>query len=189
MTGEKKHEIVVIGGSAGSFPVILEILRKLPKEICVPVVLVIHRLKNVPSEMDAIFSVKKRIIEPEDKEKIDSCSIYLAPQNYHLLVEEDRSFSLDYSELVHYSRPSIDVSFSSIARAYGPGAVAVLLSGANKDGTEGMSEILLRGGSGIIQDPATAEFRVMPMSAMLQNPGAAVMAPQRLTETILKLVA
>lgn len=169
------YDIIAIGGSAGSIPVLTDILDGMADHFTPPVVIVLHRLKNVQSEMNRLLSVKKRITEPEDKELIVQGGIYLAPQNYHLLVEEDHSFSLDYSELVNYSRPSIDIAFSSIAAIYHSRVLGILLSGANKDGAEGLNSIISAGGTGIVQDPQSALYGEMPKAAIEINSGVKVM--------------
>lgn len=161
-----RYDVIAIGGSAGSLAVITEILDALPPHINTPVVIVLHRLRNVRSEMSRLLSTKRTISEPEDKEPVKEHCIYLAPQNYHLLVEAEKTFMLDYSELVNYSRPSIDMTFSSIADVYGEKALGILLSGANKDGAAGLCQIVAAGGMGIVQDPQTADFEVMPRSAL-----------------------
>lgn len=160
------YDIIAIGGSAGSLAVLTAILDALPASMRMPVVIVLHRLKNVESEMGRLLSPKKQIAEPEDKEAVKDYHMYLAPQNYHLMVEADKTFMLDYSELVNYSRPSIDMTFSSIADAYGSRTLAILLSGANRDGAAGMSQIVSAGGTGLVQDPETAAFDAMPQSAI-----------------------
>lgn len=162
----RAYDIILVGGSAGSLLPVTTILEQLPDDLDIPVVIVLHRLKNVQSEMDRLLSVKKKIIEPEDKEKIVPGRIYLAPQNYHLITETDRTFMLDYSELVNFSRPSIDVTFNSVALAYESRTLAILLSGANKDGAEGLCNVQEKGGKAVVQDPATAEFDVMPLAAI-----------------------
>jgi two-component system, chemotaxis family, protein-glutamate methylesterase/glutaminase len=159
-------DIITIGGSAGSLAVLIDMLDALPENMRVPVVIILHRLKNVESEMGRLLSSKRYIAEPEDKEAVRDYHMYLAPQNYHLMIEADKTFMLDYSELVNYSRPAIDMTFSSIADAYGSRALAILLSGANKDGAAGLCQIISAGGTGIVQDPQTASFEVMPQSAI-----------------------
>jgi two-component system, chemotaxis family, protein-glutamate methylesterase/glutaminase len=161
-----RFDVIVIGGSAGSLLVLTEILDALPHQLAPPIVIVLHRLRNVQSEMGRLLSTTRKIVEPEDKEPVREHCIYLAPQNYHLLVEAERTFMLDYSELVNYSRPSIDVTFGSIAEVYGERALGILLSGANKDGAEGLCQIIAAGGTGIVQDPRTAAFMAMPQSAI-----------------------
>ncbi|WP_255578475.1 chemotaxis protein CheB [Chitinophaga sp. sic0106] len=159
-------DIIAIGGSAGSLPVMGKLVRELPPDMKTPVILVLHRLKNVYSELNKLMSTNRPIIEPEDKEPVKPGCIYLAPQNYHLLVEPDNTFSLDYSELVHYSRPAIDETFFSIAATYGRGALGILLSGANSDGAAGLLRIVKNGGTGIAQDPEEADFDIMPLAAI-----------------------
>ena len=159
-------ELLVIGGSAGSLQVLRELLNALPQNARYAVIVVIHRLKNVSSDLERIISDNKTILEPVDKEPIKNGHIYLAPQNYHLLIENDRTFSLDYSEPINFSRPSIDVTFESVAAVYGASAVAILLSGANNDGAEGIGYILEKNGTAIVQDPATAEYPAMPKAAI-----------------------
>jgi len=173
-------KIVAIGGSAGSLPVVLNILQNISYDFVIPVVIVLHRLKNTPSEMDKIVSITRgdlKLKEPDDKEPVEPGYIYIAPANYHLLLEADSTFGLDYSEPVQYSRPSIDVTFESIAAVYGPNATAILLSGANNDGAEGIAKIIDKGGTGIVQDPLTSEYPIMPVAAIKKNPAAFIFPP------------
>jgi len=163
------YDIILIGGSAGSIPVCVSLLKALKKDQSVPVVLIIHRMRNVVSELDKLLTKEvgqKKITEPEDKQAIGSGKLYLAPQNYHLLFEEDGSFSLDYSDAVHYSRPSIDVSFESAALVYGKKVLAILLSGANADGAKGISLLAQLGAECWVQDPVSAQYPAMPSAAI-----------------------
>ncbi|MBO9729980.1 MAG: chemotaxis protein CheB [Chitinophaga sp.] len=161
-------------------PVLVELMNQLPSPFNVPIVMVIHRLKNVESELDKLLSVHQTIVEPEDKAPLLPGNIYLAPQNYHLLVEEDSTFSLDYSEPLNYSRPAIDMSFSSAATAFGPEVLGILLSGANNDGAAGLCRIVSKGGTGIVQDPATALFAMMPQAALDRCTGIAAMTVEQI---------
>ena len=181
----KQYDIIVIGGSAGSISVLTTLLEGLPDYLQTPIVIVLHRLRNVQSEMGRLLSAKRRIIEPEDKEAVKPRHIYLAPQNYHLMLEADRTFMLDYSELVNYSRPSIDMTFSCIADVYGSKALAILLSGANKDGAAGMYEILEAGGTGLVQDPATAAFEAMPQAAIELCKGVQILSVEEIIKFII----
>lgn len=178
-------QLIVIGGSAGSLPVLQSILRSLPDNFSIPVIIVIHRQRNVSSELSRILnssSRKKKILEPDDKEPIRECCIYLAPQNYHLLIEEDKTISLDYSELVQFSRPSIDVTFDSAAKIYKSTLAAILLTGANNDGTKGLLSVVNEGGLAIAQDPKTAEYPVMPLSAIEKVEEIQVLKPHEIIE-------
>lgn len=166
---KQAYDIILIGGSAGSISVCVSLLKALKKEQPVPVVLIIHRMRNVVSELDKLLSKEtgiKKITEPEDKQAISSGKVYLAPQNYHLLFEEDGCFSLDYSDAIHYSRPSIDVSFESAALVYGKQVLAILLSGANADGAKGVSLLAELGAECWVQDPASAQYPAMPSAAI-----------------------
>lgn len=183
---KSSYDIITIGGSAGSLPAVQAIIDALPTPLHVPVVIVLHRLRNVQSEMSRLLSLKKKISEPEDKEKIRAGCMYLAPQNYHLLVEADKTFMLDYSEPVHYSRPSINMTFSSVAEVYGNRAMGILLSGANADGADGLCQIMEAGGLGIVQDPVSAAFSVMPQSAIDRCPGVHVLTIPYMIDMILQ---
>ena len=171
---------ILIGGSAGSVSVVMRLIEAFPSNLKAPVIIIIHRQRNVESEMASILSRahnRTRIIEPCDKEQILSGNIYLAPQNYHLLIESDKTFSLDYSESVHHSRPSIDVSFESAAKVFNEELTGILLSGANNDGTVGVQTILKYKGTAIVQDPASAEYPAMPLSAIRASKDVQVLTP------------
>ncbi|HEY8954553.1 chemotaxis protein CheB [Chitinophaga sp.] len=171
MATPESYKILVIGGSAGSMPVLTALIKELPVPFPMPVVIVIHRLKNVQSELSALLSAEQKITEPDDKDSLLPGHIYLAPQNYHLLIEADGTISLDYSEPVNFSRPAIDVSFDSAVEAFGKKTLAILLSGANKDGAAGICRIAGSGGMAIVQDPLTAAFSTMPRAALNQCTG------------------
>lgn len=162
-----KPELIIIGGSAGAFSTILSILNHLDKNINIPIVIVLHRLKNTTSSFEAIlqknthYSVK----EIEDKEKIQKGFIYTAPSDYHLLLEEDFCFSLDVSEMVNFSRPSIDVTFESFSTILKEKCCGILLSGSNHDGANGLKIMAENNGKTIIQDCNEAEFDIMPKAA------------------------
>ncbi|PWV48796.1 chemotaxis protein CheB [Chitinophaga sp. S165] len=180
-----KFDVITIGGSAGSLLVLTELLDALPAGLTVPVIIVLHRLRNVQSEMGRLLSTNRRIVEPEDKEPVREHGVYLAPQNYHLMVEADRTFMLDYSELVNYSRPSIDMTFSSVAEVYGARTLGILLSGANKDGAAGLCQIINAGGRGVVQDPQTAAFEAMPQSAIEMCGGVEVLSIDNIKKIII----
>lgn len=191
MSNINNIECIAIGGSAGCLPVIMQIVRSLPSSFNYPIIIVIHRQRNVISEMVNILgnaNQYKHIIEPDDKSPVKNCCIFLAPQNYHLLVEEDRTFSLDYSEAVQYSRPSIDVTFESAAIVYRHKLVAILLSGANNDGTAGLQAVVEQGGIAIAQNPDSADYPAMPMSAIHNVTGIKIMRPGEISEYLKTLV-
>lgn len=159
--------MLVIGGSAGSLSVVMQILPHLSDKRDMSVVIIFHRKHDDGNLLDILaHRTRFEVKEAEDKEKIRPQVIYLAPADYHLLIEKDCSFSLDYSERVHYCRPSIDVTFESAADVFGEALMGLLLSGANADGVEGLKEIKKCGGLVAVQNPDSAEVAYMPGSAL-----------------------
>lgn len=180
--GERvKFDLVVIGGSAGSLQVVLEMLSKLNFPLNYSIVLVFHR-RSGPTDVSLIQLLQSKssnpIKEAEDKESIQPGQIYVAPANYHLLIEPDRSFSLDVSEKIHFSRPSIDITFSTSAEAYEERVLAILLSGANRDGVDGMLKVKAHKGFCIVQNPSTAQVDYMPLQAIDQQACHLVATPE-----------
>ena len=160
--------VVIIGGSAGSLNVILKTVAQFPADRNAVFIIVVHR-KNEPNPLFQQLIAARTTMpvrEVEDKEQIIPNTIFLAPPNYHLLVEDAETFSLDSSEKVHYSRPSIDVAFESVADIFGNAVIGILLSGANADGAAGLQQIRQHGGFTIVQSPGTAEVDYMPKQAI-----------------------
>jgi two-component system chemotaxis response regulator CheB len=166
------YKVVVIGGSAGSIDVLMHIIENFPACINAVFIIVIHRKNDKDSILEDLLSHKTKLAvrEVEDKEPITTSTIFIAPPDYHLLVENENSFSLDSSEKVQFSRPSIDITFESVAEVFKDRVIGVILSGANADGVEGLLKIRAAGGYTIAQDPQTAEVAFMPMQA--NNAGA-----------------
>lgn len=163
-----KHcEALIIGGSAGSLNVIISILPSIKSVLSFAIIVVLHRKagKDLLSELLA-SKTEMAVKEIDEKEKIKPSHLYIAPPNYHLLIEEDRTFSLDASEKVNFSRPAIDVTFQSAAEVFKSNLVCLLLSGANSDGTDGLIKVKKNGGTVLIQDPSTAVVNYMPQNAM-----------------------
>jgi two-component system chemotaxis response regulator CheB len=167
-----KHpcELLIIGGSAGGLDVLLEVLPKLKTSISFPIVIVLHRKNTQEETLTALMSIKATlpVKEIEDKEPIQESVIYIAPADYHLLIEKSHYFALDYSEKVNFSRPSIDVTFESAADVYGASLVCIVLSGANNDGTQGAKAVKEKGGVVAAQQPETAVVPFMP-DFMIKN--------------------
>ncbi len=161
------NRYILIGGSAGSFQSIVKILNQLPENYAPPVFLCLHRLKHVRGGFVEALSIKSKlkVVEPEDKDSILPGQVYLVPANYHMYLEVGNSIALSTEEAKNHSRPSIDLMFSSAAFSFREKVVGILLSGANKDGAEGMKDIKLYGGTTIIQDPKEAAVPVMPQAA------------------------
>jgi two-component system, chemotaxis family, protein-glutamate methylesterase/glutaminase len=169
-------EIAVIGTSWGGLAALHEILGALPKSFALPVVVVQHRHKDSGQVLPRVLQddTGLSVCEVEDKAPIAGGNIYIAPANYHVLVERGH-LALSTEEPVAFSRPSIDVTFSSAADAYRAGAVGVVLTGANSDGARGLKRIADRGGLAIVQRPDTAESPVMPDAALRFVPTARVL--------------
>lgn len=168
--GEVKNsiELLIIAGSAGSLTVLLEIIPKIKTPLNFTILIVLHRKGGLNSNICEVFSNKTtiNIFECEDKEVIKPGNIYFAPADYHLLIERDGLFSLDYSEKVNYSRPSIDVTLIDAANIYEKKLAAILLSGANADGAEGLFYVHKKNGTTIVQSPISAEIDTMPKEAL-----------------------
>ena len=161
-------DLVVIGTSWGGLDALRRLLDNLPDELDVPIAIAQHRgAGSVDRGLESILQrrIARRVHEVDDKDPIERAHIYLAPPDYHLLVERG-SFALSTGERVQYARPSIDVLFESAADAYGEGVIGVVLTGANEDGAAGLARIAERGGTAIVQDPETAERRTMPDAAI-----------------------
>jgi two-component system chemotaxis response regulator CheB len=163
----RKYELLVIGCSMGGMHALQIIFGALPKDFPVPIAVVQHRYRTSNEGLPAFLRrhTPLQVVDSTDKEWIKSGTVYLAPANYHLLVERGE-LSLSVDEAVAYSRPSIDVLFESAADAYGSAVIGVVLTGANADGAKGAARIKNRGGFVIAQDPATAESPAMPQAAI-----------------------
>ena len=177
----KPDRLLAIGGSAGSLQVILAILASVRSDFPMPVLssFTACRFRILPGR-PVFFPHKSADQGGGGKGSGTTGTVYLCPADYHVLLEQDQTFSLDYSERVNFSRPSIDVSFRSAADVYGAGLLAVLLSGGNADGVEGLEYVKERGGITVVQDPATAEVPYMPQQAVIRMQPDHVLATQDL---------
>jgi len=173
MEDMEKEGVIIFGGSAGSIEVIMNIFPFIPEDYPFAIVVVLHRKNTVEHHLEDVLSRKAKIpvIEIQDKMQLKPANIYIAPGDYHLLVDETGLCTLDYSEKVNYSRPSIDVTFDCFANAFGNRCIGILLSGANSDGAESLKKIQDHGGLTIVQSPESAAVATMPMAAInLFNP-------------------
>ena len=161
---------LVIGGSAGSLDVLLKVLPEISITLTFPIIIVVHRKQGTDSLLSDLLSSKTllNVKEVEEKEKIMAGTIYIAPSDYHLLIEKDYTFSLDYSEKVNYSRPSIDVTFQCAAEVYKDELACLLLSGSNTDGVNGLITVSRFNGEAVVQDPSSAQVDYMPAQAILR---------------------
>ena len=165
---KKAYEAVVIGVSAGGLNALSTIFSHLVADFMLSVIVVQHTHPDsddfLAHHLNEVCPL--RVKQTDEKESIQPGTIYIAPANYHLLVETNKTFSLSVDEQVNYARPSIDVLFESAADAYGSRLVGMILTGANADGSQGLKVIKEAGGLAIIQDPDTAEADTMPRAAM-----------------------
>jgi two-component system chemotaxis response regulator CheB len=183
-------KLVAIGGSWGGLYALMEVLGGLTTDFPVPVVVVQHR-SNDDADEHRLAHVLSRysalpVTDASDREPIEPAHVYLAPADYHLLVEDDK-FELTVDDVVQYSRPSIDVLFESAARSYGRDCVGVLVTGFGHDGTAGMLAIRDAGGVTIAEDPETAMQPAMPRAAILAGAAGEVLALDRIASRLIEL--
>jgi two-component system chemotaxis response regulator CheB len=161
-------EAVAVGGSAGALDALTDLLAALPEGWQTAILVVVHVRPEPPSLLSEVLAARTRldVREARDKEPIAPATIYVAPPDYHLLVERERTLSLSRDPAVHYTRPAIDVLFESAAIAFGRALAGVLLTGANADGARGLAAIRAAGGRVAVQDPSTAPSPTMPAAGL-----------------------
>lgn len=184
-----RYDVVVVGASWGALRALRKLLSGLPSTFELPMILVPHRGKDSEHLLAHLLEDCSHmpVSEVEDKDAIVAGHVFLAPANYHLLVDDDYHFSLSIDEPVRFSRPSIDVTFESVADVYGPRSVGVVLTGANEDGSRGLRRIADRGGLAIVQDPETAESKLMPAAALKAVPEALVLTIEGISDHLATL--
>jgi two-component system chemotaxis response regulator CheB len=164
-----RYECVVIGASLGGLHAVSVLLSHLPGDFSVPIAVAQHRAAVRDNDLATIWqrSTTLSVHDAEDKASIEPNHVYVAPADYHLLVESRDLFALSTDPPVLWARPSIDVLFESAAEAYREGVIGVILTGASADGSHGLKTIRQRGGCALVQDPLTAECALMPKAALL----------------------
>jgi two-component system chemotaxis response regulator CheB len=182
------YSIVAVGTSWGGLSAMSTLLASLPEEFSIPIVVVQHRSKDSDRLLVQLLqdATGLKVCEIEDKDVLRAGTVHVAPADYHVLVESGY-LSLTLEEPVRFSRPSIDVMFASAADAYGPATIGVILTGANEDGARGLAAIVKRGGCALIQDPKTAEIRIMPEAALKATPTAEVLSLDHLASRLIEL--
>jgi two-component system chemotaxis response regulator CheB len=163
-----RYEAIVIGVSSGGMTALRFIFSALPAQFKIPIVIVQHISTNSNNNWIKLLNENSNlnIKEADEKEKIEAGNGYIAPANYHLLIEKNKILSLTIDERVNFARPSIDVLFESAAEAYKKKLIGIILTGSNNDGAKGIRRIKECGGLAIIQDPKTAESSPMPAAAI-----------------------
>ena len=184
-------ELVAIGTSLGGLNALSALLAGLPPGLAVPIVIVQHRA--ISSDGGGLAQLLQEhtpltVVEAEDKMPIESGTVYLAPADYHLLIESRGLLALSTDPPVRAARPSIDVLFETAADAYREGVLGVLLTGASADGARGLAAIKAHGGRAIVQDPETAEARTMPAAALSATAVDYVLPLSKIGEHLVTLV-
>jgi len=161
-------DAVVIGTSAGGVEALSRLLPALPRAAPAAVFVVLHLPRERPSLLVDIFAhrCEMAVREASDKEPVEAGTIYFAPPDYHLLVDEGPQLALSSDELVNFSRPAIDVLFESAADEYGERLLGIVLTGGNQDGAAGLQAVRAAGGMTIVQQPETAQVPYMPELAL-----------------------
>jgi two-component system, chemotaxis family, protein-glutamate methylesterase/glutaminase len=175
-------EVIALGASWGGMRALASVLEALPADFGLPVVVAQHRPHGSGDDMlERVLarSSKLPVVPAHDKEPLEPGTVYVAPPDYHLIVEAGH-LALSTDDVVQFARPSIDVLFESAADAYGARAVGVLLTGVNQDGAEGLARIAAAGGFTIAQDPETAERPEMPRAAVERGAARKVLELHRI---------
>jgi len=185
-----RAELVAIGASLGGLKALATVLRGLPGGLPIPIVMVQHRAAAVDGALVELLQQMTvlRVVEADDKAPLEPGTLYVAPPDYHLLVEGRGSLALSTDGPVRSARPSIDVLFETAADAYGGALVGVLLTGASADGAAGLARIKARGGRAIVQDPETAECATMPSAGIAAAAIDYVLPLERIGEHLLAMV-
>ncbi len=187
---KNRFEAVVIGSSAGGIKALRAVLSALPSEFPLPIIIVQHLHPHSDSYLARILGAKcgLKVKQADEKETIADGVVYIAPPNYHLLIEEDRSFSLSIEGPVNFARPSVDVLFETAIYAYRDKLIGIILTGANNDGNQGVKKIKQIGGYVIVQDPATAEADAMPNAAIAVTKVDKILPIEQIGPYLLQLV-
>jgi two-component system chemotaxis response regulator CheB len=181
-------EAIVIGMSWGGMQAMKVLFSRLPDGFKIPIIIVQH-LSSL-SDSKWIRSLNKdsslTIKEADEKEAILPGHVYIAPPNYHLLIEKNKTFTLTIDEKVNFARPAIDVLFESASDVFKKRLIGIILTGSNHDGTKGIKKIKENGGLTLVEDPETATSSLMPLSAIKMNPDH-ILPLEKIIELIIEL--
>lgn len=168
MANGKKYKAILIGTSAGGLNALSTVLGVLPADYPIPILVVQHRAKDQKNLLEEVLQAKTKIKikQADEKEPIRPGCVYIAPPDYHVLIESDKTLSLTSDELVRFSRPSIDVLFESAAVVFRDQLIGIVLTGASNDGAAGIEAVRSYGGLTIVQDPSEADFPFMPQASI-----------------------
>ncbi|GAA4806284.1 chemotaxis protein CheB [Olivibacter ginsenosidimutans] len=190
MHKQSSIELLIIACSAGGVLLLMDLLAALNRQIGFSVLAVVHRNDKFPSSLEQMAQQKcsLSVKQAEEKESLAPGVVYFAPAGYHVLIESDKTISLDVSEPVNYCRPSIDVAMQSAAEVYREKLMAILLSGANQDGAEGMRAVYAYGGLTLVQSPKEAEVDTMPKAAIDTHAIVSILSDEQLKRYCRELV-
>jgi len=182
-----RPELIVVGCSLGGLDALRTLVSALPPDFSVPIAVVQHRAPDSGGLLAQLLQDVTHLVvrDAEDKDAIEAKSIYIAPADYHLLVD-GRSLELSIDERVNAARPSIDVLFESAAESYESSVVGVVLTGASRDGARGAAAIKSYGGRVLVQDPTTATSRVMPDAAIECGPADEVLTIEGIASRLIE---
>lgn len=185
------YDVLVIGSSWGGVEMLMRLVRELPASWVLPVVIVQHQHPNSGPALERILGKITRLVvrDVEDKDKLEPGHVFIAPANYHLLIEDDGSFSLSTEAPVKYCRPAVDVTFASMARVYQQRCIGLILTGANDDGADGTRIIKTAGGHTLAQSPASAKAPAMPEAAIATGAVDRVLEPAEIVPYLVRLLA
>jgi two-component system chemotaxis response regulator CheB len=184
------YQAVIIGCSKGGIKALCEILSGIPRDFPLPIIIVSHLCPDTSSKLSSILSQSSHISVQDAEEKVrpKAHHAYIAPPNYHLLIDDDGTFALNVDPKVSFSRPSIDVSFETAAEFYQENLISVILTGANSDGTHGTKMVKKNGGLVIVQSPETAEARTMPESVIAAGYADYIVLLENISTKLLALI-
>lgn len=185
----RDYKVIVMGASSGGMKLISSIVQVLPENFCIPILVVLHIHDSSDGSLAELLNAKSKVTvkEADEKEVIMESYVYLAPANYHLLLEPDLSLTLTVDERVNYARPSVDVLFETAAESCHQQVIGIIGTGANSDGAGGLRHIKECGGLAIAQDPKTAEAPSMPLAAIKAAHPHFVLAPEGIINLLLKI--
>lgn len=189
-TAATAFDVLGIGASWGGVEELCKLVAALPRDWSVPVVIVQHQHPYSGTALERILGKLTSLVvhDVEDKDTIQPGHIYIAPANYHLLVEQDKSFSLSIEAPVNFSRPSIDVTFNGLAKVFQRRCIGLVMTGANNDGAEGIKKIKAEGGYVMVQSPESAEAPVMPEAAIATGVVDVILPPEAIVPHLLQLL-
>lgn len=185
-----RFRLIVIGVSTGGVHALKLIFNKLPPDFAIPILVVQHISpesgKGLATLLDELCRI--RVKEAEEEEMLTPACVYIAPPNYHMLVERGGSISLSDDPPVNFARPSVDVLFESAAAAFGRGVIGVILTGAGFDGGRGIQRVKEQGGLVIVQEPEDAEASSMPENALSHVSADHVAPLKQIPELLMELL-